>query len=169
MSQCLRPFQGESDDLLFAERRNACPSFTCVMGLQKAAQCSLTSSPATCGSNAHCLFAGPANTLSSSCCVHVGVVTTLMWSTWACTVGVGATAALAEHPGWISFESSISHMLSSSHSVLSSRLQCKLQIKAPNLCLSLHMLYMLHMGSALAQKNLRFCTCRPVPNHCSAF
>ena len=57
------------------------------------------SSPATLGSNADYLFAGPANTLSSSCCVHVGVVTTLMWSTLACMVGVGATAALAEHPG----------------------------------------------------------------------
>jgi len=90
-------------------------------------------------------------------------VTTLMWSTLACTVGVGATAALAEHPGWISFQSSISHMPSSSDSVLSSRLQCELQIKAPNLCLSLHMLHVLHTGSALAQKNLRFCTCRPVP------
>ncbi len=49
------------------------------------------------------VFAGPANTLSSSCCAHVGVVTTLMWSTLACMVGVDATAALAEHPGWISF------------------------------------------------------------------
>ncbi len=84
--------------------------------------------------------------LSSSCCVHEGVVTTLMWSTLACTVGVGATAALAEHQGWISFQSSISHMPSSSDSVLSSWLQCKLQIKAPNLLLSLHMLYVLHMG-----------------------
>ena len=84
--------------------------------------------------------------LSSSCCVHEGVVTTLMWSMLACTVGAGATAALAEHQGWISYQSSISHMPSPSDSVLSSWLQCKLQIKAPNLFLSIHMLCMLHAG-----------------------
>lgn len=120
------------------------------------------SSPATLGSNAHHVFAGPVNTLSSSCCVLVGVVTTLMWSMLACTVGVGTTAALAEHPGWIDFQSSISRMLSTFDNVMSSRMQRKLQIKAPNLCLSLHMLYMLHMRSALTHKSA-FCICGPVP------
>ena len=84
--------------------------------------------------------------LSSSCCVHEGLVTTLMWSMLACTVGVGATAALTEHQGWINYQLSISHMPSSSDSVLRSWLQCKLQIKTPNVFLSIHMLCMLHAG-----------------------
>ena len=49
MPQCLRPFQGESDDLLLADWHNAYPMYTYVMDWQKAAQCSLAQQPCNIG------------------------------------------------------------------------------------------------------------------------